>query len=82
MPSVVTVAEDGVTLTEFTTGGGAGARALMLMVMLADADLVVSATLVAVTVAEPAVAGAVYSPAELIVPAEAFQVTDLLVTVP
>ena len=42
----------------------------------------VSATLVAVTVAEPAVPGAVYSPDELIVPGEAFQVTEVFVALP
>jgi hypothetical protein len=63
--------------TELTTGG-AGA----LTVIVAVADLVVSATLVAVIVAVPAVAAAVKSPAELIVPEEVFQVTDLLAALP
>src|SRR5205807_2729414 len=39
-------------------------------VTAADADFVVSATLVAVTVCEPAAAGAVYKPLALTVPAD------------
>jgi hypothetical protein len=60
VPLVVTEAEEGESVTEFTTGGAGGeGGAGTLIVMLAEADLVVSATLVAVTVAAPAVAGAV-----------------------
>jgi hypothetical protein len=62
---------------ELTTGG-AGA----LTVMMAVADLVVSATLVAVIVAVPEVAAAVKSPDALIVPDEVFHVTDLLAALP
>ena len=47
-------------------------------VTVAAADLVVSATLVALTVYVPAAAGAVYKPALLTVPPEAVQVTDVL----
>src|SRR5215813_868113 len=64
----------GVTETEFTTGAAT--------VMVAEADLVVSATLVAVIVAVPAVAAAVKRPLALIVPDEVFQVTDLLEALP
>jgi hypothetical protein len=74
VPPVITEAVAGETLTEFTTGA--------LTVTEADADLVVSATLVAVTVSLPALAGAVYSPLDVIVPSVALQVTDLFVTVP
>ena len=49
---------------------------------VADADLVESATLVAVTVSVPAFAGAVYWPAAVIVPSCAFQVTFVFVLVP
>ena len=56
-PLVVTEAEEGERVTEFTTGGEGGAGTVI--VMLAEADLVVSAALVAVTVAAPAFAGAV-----------------------
>jgi hypothetical protein len=41
-----------------------------------------SATLVAVTVDVPALAGAVYTPDAEMLPLEAFQVTDLSVVVP
>ena len=47
-----------------------------------ESDLVGSATLVAVTVSVPALAGALYIPVLLIVPRTAFQVTDLFVVVP
>jgi hypothetical protein len=76
VPSVVTDGELGVMLTALT--GGVAAP----MVTVPDPDLVVSATLVAVTVAVPAVAGAVYSPVELIVPGDAFQLTDLFDALP
>jgi hypothetical protein len=59
---VVAEAEAGEILTEFTTGAGGGdveVGAGALMLILAEADLVVSATLVAVIVAEPAAEGAV-----------------------
>ena len=55
-------------------GGGAGA----VMVTEAWADLVVSATLVAVTVKFPAVFPATYNPVEEIVPPVALQVTAVL----
>jgi len=61
-------AEVGVTLT-LTAGGGCGT------VTLADADFVVSATLVAVTTYDPGVLGAVYKPEEETVPPVADQVT-------
>jgi hypothetical protein len=48
-------------------------------VTVAEADLVESALLVAVTVKVPAEAGAAYSPALVIVPLVAFQVTAVLV---
>jgi hypothetical protein len=48
----------------------------------ADADLVGSAVLVAVTVSVPAVEGAVYIPAAVILPSDAFHVTPLLEVVP
>jgi len=51
-------------------------------VIVAVADFVLSAALVAVIVAVPAVVGAVKRPLELIVPEEVFQVTDLLEVVP
>ena len=52
------------------------------IVTVAEPDLLVSATLVAVTVAVPADAGAVYIPAEVIVPEVAVQVTAEFVVVP
>lgn len=71
---VRTVAVVGEMVTEFTAGAA--------KVIVAVADLVVSAALVAVIVAVPAVVGAVKRPVVLIVPAEVFQVTDLLEVVP
>src|SRR5579863_5854390 len=53
-----------------------------IIVIVADADLVASATLVALMVAVPAVAGAVKRPLAVMVPTLADHVTDLLVTVP
>jgi hypothetical protein len=64
----------GVTVIEFTVG--------TRTVTIADADFVVSATLVAVTVAIPAVAPAVNRPAFVIVPEDADHVTALFVTFP
>lgn len=64
----------GDTETEFTTGAAT--------VMVAVSDLVVSATLVAVIVAVPALADAVKRPELLMVPEEVFQVTDLFVVLP
>lgn len=64
----------GVTVTELTVGA--------LTVIVAEAVFVGSATLVAVTVAVPAVAPAVNSPAALTVPDDAVHVTVLFVTVP
>src|SRR5208283_4217930 len=55
-------------------GGGAGA----VMATDAFADLVASATLVAVTVKFPAVVPATYNPVEEIVPPVALHVTDVL----
>lgn len=74
MAPVRTVAVAGEMVTEFTTGAA--------KVIVAVADFVVSAALVAVIVAVPAVVGAVKRPFALIVPAEVFQVTDLLEVVP
>jgi hypothetical protein len=51
-------------------------------VTVAEADFVLSALLVAVTVTVPAVPPAVKSPADETAPLEADQVTDLSVTVP
>jgi len=52
------------------------------IVTVAVADLLASASLVALTVAVPGIGGAVYSPAEEIVPIEALQVTALSSTAP
>lgn len=54
-PLTATLVEPGETVTEFTTGDAAA----VVTVIVAEADLVVSATLVAVTVSVPAFAGAV-----------------------
>src|SRR5580704_17663635 len=73
VPSVPIDGAAGEIFTELTVA------VAVLMVTCAEADFVVSATLVAVTVAAPAVPGAVYSPDALIVPGEAFQVTEVFV---
>jgi hypothetical protein len=78
-PPVVVAAEDGEMDTDVTVGAG-GAAAVTLT--LTDADLVVSALLVAVIVAVPALFGAVYPPAALMLPIEADHVTDLSAAVP
>jgi hypothetical protein len=52
------------------------------MVRAAEAVLLESALLVAVTVSEPALVGAVYVPDELIAPNAAVHVTDLSAIVP
>jgi hypothetical protein len=62
-----------VGLMETTTGGAA-----VVTVTVADADTLVSATLVAVTVYEPAVVGAVYKPEAEMLPPLANQVTAVL----
>ena len=54
----------------------------VVIVILVEAVLLASASLVAVIVSVPAVAGAVYKPVELICPLTTFQVTDLSVVVP
>jgi hypothetical protein len=74
VPPVATEVVAGVTETEVTLGADP-----VVTVTVAEADLVVSATLVAVTVAEPAAAGAVNRPAGVIVPDEAVQVTAVFV---
>jgi positive regulator of sigma E activity len=74
VPPVLTDVEAGETATEVTTGVTGAA----VTVTLAEADLLVSATLVAVTVSVPALDGAVYWPPAVMVPSKAFQVTDLL----
>jgi hypothetical protein len=61
-------------------GGGGGAGALTVTV--AEADLLLSALLVAVTLSVPAFPGAVYAPEELILPNVAVQETDLSETAP
>ena len=57
---------------------GAGA----LTVTWAVADLVESAALIEVTVSSPPLAGAVYSPVDVICPIDALQLTVLLLAVP
>jgi hypothetical protein len=72
---VVEEAETGETVTEVTVEGA-------VTLTVAEPDFVLSALLVAVTVSVPACAGAVYSPAEVMVPKAAFQVTEVLEVVP
>src|SRR5438067_2474240 len=72
VPPVCSDAEFGLMLT--ATGGGGP-----VTVTLADADFVLSATLVAVTLYVPAVAGAVYRPLLETVPPLADQATAIFV---
>ena len=74
MASVRMLAVVGEIVMEVTVG--------VLTVTAAEADFVLSATLVAVTVTLPAEAGAVRRPAAVIVPADVDQVTALFETVP
>jgi hypothetical protein len=77
VPSVAIEGVLGETLTELTAGVD-----VALMVTVAEADLVVSATLVAVMVAVPAADGPVNFPEEVMVPDVAAQVTEVSVAVP
>jgi len=88
VPPVADLAETGEMVTEVTAGPGGGGFGLGLgfgataTVTGAEADRVGSATLVAVTTPVPAVAGAVNSPVDVIVPIVADQVTEWSVVVP
>ena len=64
------------------TADGRKAAAAVVTVTTAEADTVESAALVAVILAVPAAAGAVYAPEEVIVPADAVQVTKSFAVVP
>lgn len=77
-PPVPIVVEAGEIVIVFTTG----VAAAVVTATLADADLVASATLVAVTMSVPGFAGAVYKPVEVTVPNKAFHVTALFEVVP
>ena len=80
VPVVIDEAEAGETTTEVTPGSGGGGTFVTLTVI--DPDIAGSALLVAVTVEVPVLVGAVKSPAEVMLPSEAFQVTDLSVAEP
>ena len=77
VPPVTDEAVAGETITEVTLGVWPDAT-----VTVALADFVGSATLVAVIVPVPALVGAVKTPAVLMLPIEAVQVTALFVVVP
>ena len=77
-PLVPIVVEAGEIVIAFTTG----VAAAVVTVTLADADLVASAALVAVTMSVPGLAGAVYKPVDVTVPNKAFHVTALFEVVP
>jgi len=70
VPPVTSEAEVGETETDTVAGA--------VTVTVADADLVLSETLVALTVSVPGVPGAVYMPPEVIVPRTADHVTEVL----
>jgi hypothetical protein len=67
---------------EFGGGGFDEVVEPVEIVTFAEADMLVSASLVAVIVSVPVFDGAVYAPDEVIVPSAAFQVTALLLTLP
>jgi hypothetical protein len=75
---IVTLLEAGETVTELIVP----VAVAVATVTVELPDLVESATLVAVTVSVPALAGAVYLPVGVMIPSEAFHVTLLLVAVP
>jgi Na+-transporting NADH:ubiquinone oxidoreductase subunit NqrD len=79
--SAEAVAGDTVTAVTVGLGGGLFAGAA-LTVIVADPALLGSATLVAVTIDVPAVAGALYTPAVETLPLDARHVTALLVVDP
>ena len=76
VPVVSEEAVAGETMTEVTAGPE------VATVTVAVPDLLESALLVAVTVSVPTLAGAVYSPAEVMVPRAAFHVTEVSEAVP
>jgi hypothetical protein len=80
VPLVIDDAVKGDTVTEVTPEPDGWPAAATVTV--AVADFVGSATLVAVIVIVPPLAGAVKTPALVIVPVEAIQVTELFVVVP
>ena len=94
VPPVATDIDAGETVTELTTGsGGFGVGFGLgfgfgegfvseLIRIMAEADLVGSATLVAVTVDAVARAGAVYKPVEVTAPIEVVHVTASSVVAP
>ena len=87
VPPTTDEADDGEIVTEVTPGpdgvglGGVGFGADVTMTV-ADADLLGSLTLVAVTVPVPAFDGAVKSPRDVMLPMDAVHVTDSLAIVP
>jgi hypothetical protein len=65
-----------------TGAAGVGGAASAVTFTETEPDFVGSATLAAVTVSTPALEGAVYCPADVIIPREAFHVTAVLDAVP
>ncbi len=82
LPLTMDEAEAGEIDTELTAGSAGGGAGALVTLITAEADIVESAVLVAVILAVPVVAGAVYAPEAVIVPADAVQVTDWSVVVP
>jgi hypothetical protein len=88
VPPVIEEAVAGLTVTELTTAPGVGGAGLGVEVAaaaidtVAVADFVGSATLVAIIVPTPPVAGAVKTPEALIVPIVVAQVTASFVVAP
>jgi hypothetical protein len=74
VPLMAAEVEAGETVRAVT----AGLVDVVVTVTTAEADLVGSATLLAITVAVPGLAGAVYTPEAVMLPRDAVQVTDLL----
>ena len=74
---MVVEVDDGETVTEVTVPLG-----VVVTVTVAEADLVGSATLVAVTFPVPELAGALNSPLEEMLPMDAAQLTDSFLALP
>jgi hypothetical protein len=78
VPLVMDVAEPGETVTEVTAGLASAA----VILIVAEADLVGSAALVAVTTPDPGLEGAVKSPDAAMLPTEADHLTPAVLPAP
>jgi hypothetical protein len=82
VPPVTEEADAGETVTEVTDGVGGAGAGVVVTITVAEANLVGSATLVAVTLPVLEFDGAVKSPEDVMLPIDATQLTDSFVVVP